>query len=589
MTIKIPNQTKQWSQLNQGDLLGTLFSTKNIDLNTPGILKLAQRTRYLAQTTSGNLTIPLAFVYGNFQSTTTTFQYWVLSTGGLFTFDTALGNFAADALGSTPGTHSGSDMTTWNGGLYVTKLSRVARLILGVWTTDWSSAGFTNTSADFPHPIEPNVTNANLLVGDGNLLKRIIADGTIDTALTLPSNYRINWIRRGTNVNYIGLDSATGSRGAVAIWDGLDTTIEANSIIPINARTPLSSVLDDEGILHIFQSDARLMRFNGSGFNYEAELPPFRSYLARSDWGGTLTVAGRVLNRGMVMIRGKIHIALDGELVGTLTAIPNFSSGVWCYDKDSLAFYHKFSVSNANTVTDFGQSLGPTMVSALYPVGEGRLGDVSPSIGGVLIVGSNVEGATGNNLRTIVSVTTGENRGQFATNRLESQAITDDDTSLWCKFEGVKTATDKILFKYRTAHRDPLVLDATWTSTTVFTTTNVGMANVEVGDEITILNGNGAGATAHIVSSVLATGTYTVTVDEAITGIAASNTGKLMVLNWKKLIPTITYLDTEKQKKIILPVNNKTWFQIKGELRGEGGIVGIQELQIVNTNKLPAT
>lgn len=594
MIVKIPTSTKQFSQLNEGDLLGTLFSTRNIDLKTPGILKLAQRTRYVGQTSSGDLTDIFAIIYGNFQSTATTFQYWLVSDGGVLTLDADLTNLTEDGLANTPTPGGGADGCQWNGNLYVSKQVRVSKLAAGTWTASWSSADFGNNGVNFPHPIEPNVTNNNLLVGDGNLLKKIAADGTISVALTLPANLKINWIRRGIGTNYIGLDSVAGGVGAVAIWDGLDTTLEANSLVYINARTPLSGCLDDEGVFSVLLSDSRLVKFNSSGFTEEAELAPFRDYLGRRDWGGILTVAGRVLQRGMYNIRGQIHIAADSLLNNTPAYLPNFPGGIYVYDKDNKAFYHKYAPSNANTITDFGQTAGTIMVSSIFPVVEGRNTDPAASVGGVLISGGRLTSATiSSTLRTVISVTTGENRGQFVINRIESDQILDEGVALWCKFQGINTSTDKIVFKYRTKYRDPIVLlnsIPTWASTTVFTTSDTGMASVEIGDEITILQGNGAGQTAHIVSSVLNAGTYTVTIDEAMTGISSTNNGRIMVENYKKLSPIITNTDTKGYKKIALSkyIVGATWIQIKGEMRGEGGIVGIQELQVVNKTNVPS-
>lgn len=596
MTTIVPNpQTKKWSQLNKGDLLSELYSSRSIDLSTPGILKLAQRTSYVGQKTSGDLLDVQAIVYGNFQSSATTFQYWIVSNGGVLTLEAGLTGLTEDALSNTPTPGSGGDGCQWNGNLIVSKTSRISRLVAGTWTASWSSADFTNTGSGFPHPVEPNVTNANVLAGDGNVLKKVAADGTITTALTLPTQYTILWIKRGAKVNFIGLDGGAGGLGAIAVWDGLDTTLEANQLIELDARTPVSGVKDDNGDFYIIQSDARMMRYNGSGFDYEAELPPYREYLARFDWGGNLSTYGRVMPRGMTMVRGKIHVVVSGALnSSTLPYIPSFPSGVWVYDKDNSAFYHHYLPSNSNTATDFGQWAGTTMIGAIFPVVQGRNTDPTATVGSLFITGGRYFGATqaATVLRTIVSVVTGENRGTFVTRRIETASITANEMAIWCKYQGLTTATDKIIFKYRTAYRDPIVLDNSvplWSSTTVFTTTDTGMAGASVGDEITVLHGNGSGCTAHISSISLVTGTYTVTLDEAITGVSNTDNAIIIVENWTKLTPTIIYTDTEGQKRINLPIANKVWFQIKAELRGEGGVVGIQELQMPDKKQLPAT
>jgi len=583
----IPGTTKQWSQLNKGDLLGTLFATRNIDLNTPGILKLSQRSRYVGRTAdTGNFIDIGAIVYGNFNSTY--WQYWVVSSK-IYVMNGNLTGFDVDALANSPTTTPGSDGCSWNGSLYVTKNARVSRLTAGTWTTDFSGTDFTTTTANYIHPIEPNVTNVNLLVGDKNLLKTVAADGTVATGLTLPSDLVIVWIRRGTNANYIGLDSINGGEGAVAVWDGLATTLEANSLVRIKARTPLAGCVDEEGVLNIILSDGRLMRFNGSGFSYEAELPAFRDYLSRSNWGGSLSIRRRVFPRGMQLIRGKIHISIDAVSDTAPYITPNFQSGIWVYDKDNKAFYHKYSLSYANTVVDFGATQGSAMMSAISPVFEDARPNTelepSQAVGGVLIAGSRLVAGDGTTIyRCIDSITTGENRGQFTTCRIETSAITDTNISIWCKYQGLTTATDKIIFKYRTSYRNPIrFTDITWTSTTTFTTTTAGFSAAQVGDEIQILTGNGAGGTAHITNISLVSTTYTVTIDEAITGIATNNASWIILDNWKKLPTTITYLDTDGYKQLTFPKQaNTTWIQIKGELRGEGGVVGIQELQVVS-------
>lgn len=585
MKTHIPRQEKkQWSQLNRGDLLGTLFATRNIDLETTGVIKLAQRTRYVGRSTS-SFTDCNAIVYGSFNSTP---QYWmIMASGGVFTLGVDLTGFAVDGLSNTPSTHSGSDGCMWNGNLYVTKTARVAKLASGTWTTNWSSADFTTITSGTHHPIEPNVTNNNLLVGDVNLLKKVDSSGTITTALTLPSEYTIIWIKRGVNVNYIGLDIASsGTFGAVAIWDGLDTTIEANAIIPISSRTPLCGILDEQGVFNILQSDGRLMKYNGSGFVYEAELPPYRDFLLRQNWGNTATGFSKVSRRGIALIKGKIHINIDVSN-DTSTYNSNFHSGVWVYDSENNAFYHKSALSYSNTVTDFGASIPALGGGALYPIIErtsGSLSQPSTSVGGSYLVGSRIYDGTSTSYRCICSATTGENRGSFVTTRIESPNITSKNLSVICKYEGVNTSTDKIIFKYRTSYRIPYTIgpiggDLTWTSTTTFTSSDTNLANAVVGDEITVLYGNGAGCTAHITNISLVTTTYTITLDEAITGISVSNAGYVLLENWKKINNSITYIDTSGYKSISFPIQaNTPWIQIKVEMRGEGRTVGVQEL-----------
>lgn len=147
-------------------------------------------------------------------------------------------------------------------------------------------------------------------------------------------------------------------------------------------------------------------------------------------------------------------------------------------------------------------------------------------------------------------------------------------------------ASDKIVFKYKDKVRQNVPfgtgqIQVTWSSDTVFTVSQSTIPQwdyAQVGDEVTIASGNGAGSTAHIVTNELSGGTYTVTLDEAITGVAASDKAIVLVDNWIKIDVEITNSDTMGYKDIPIPQSSPTtWIKVKAEIRGEG--VVIEELQ----------
>lgn len=199
----------------------------------------------------------------------------------------------------------------------------------------------------------------------------------------------------------------------------------------------------------------------------------------------------------------------------------------------------------------------------------------------------------GTTYATLQSFTPGENRGSFITQKIFSDNIEDVFNKIILKARNIYNNNDKIVVKYRTAERQffPITPDGfqlssyniTWASTTSFTVSNSKWAYVQAGDEVEIIEGAGAGYTAHISTISESGGTYTVTIDETIPLISASDTSHVIVDNWTKGA-TITLSDTKGTKSTSVDRNSK-WIQIKCELRGEG--TQVEELQIVNKTHLP--
>lgn len=194
---------------------------------------------------------------------------------------------------------------------------------------------------------------------------------------------------------------------------------------------------------------------------------------------------------------------------------------------------------------------------------------------------------------TLQSFTPGENRGNFITQKMFSDNIEDTWNKIIAKVRSVYNTNDKIIVKYRTTERQffPITPDGfqlssyniTWASTTSFTVSNSKWAYVQAGDEVEIIAGAGAGFTAHISTISEAGGTYTVTIDETIPLISASDTSNVLVNNWTK---GATLSSSETRLHDTTSVNLKSkWLQIKCELRGEG--TQVEELQVVNVTHLP--
>jgi len=180
------------------------------------------------------------------------------------------------------------------------------------------------------------------------------------------------------------------------------------------------------------------------------------------------------------------------------------------------------------------------------------------------------------------------NRGYFITPKLNSSNTEEVYNEILIKHKPLKD-DEKIIIKYRTTERIGLPFGSikgrdirmvgTWTDTDTFTTT-LDMSLAEIGDEIEIVAGKGAGMLFHISSLTNNSGTWTVNLDETFPYAVNSETMYFYVNNFKKL-GEITKETSEgiDHKSVSLNKNSK-FLQLKIELRGVD--VTIEELQVSN-------
>lgn len=172
----------------------------------------------------------------------------------------------------------------------------------------------------------------------------------------------------------------------------------------------------------------------------------------------------------------------------------------------------------------------------------------------------------------------------FTTAWLESNQVTDAFKAVVTKFKRLPSNA-KIYIKYRT-YNTPVIpeVNVTWNSTTQFTYNSVPsdpFANTEVGDEVTITQGPGAGDVAHITNIAILAGVYTVTLDKAITGIQVNDTSNIIVQKFK-LLKTITGGGLEQFSNAPLPISNRDiQMQIKVVCQWSGNNE-LYELMVVN-------
>lgn len=666
MTIYLPpQQTKQWKQTNSGDVFGILYSTRNIDFDQEGYLKLAKRSTAIVNNVS-NFSAVTSIATSALNAST----YYIMTSGRPHTllFNLSL----TDIYTSTVGEGSiRYDVVPWQGVLYASQDTRFSYYNGVGWT---GNLGSLTTAKQ--HPLCVFQSANQLAVGDGNLVKLYDTSHTLFATLTIPADFEVYWIRYNAGNLYIGTKNIAGGNAVMYVWNGSGTS--AQGAYPIEGTFMFSGCNYNNSIA-IITSRGQLMIFNGGGFSELANLPV---YYTGYSWYGNTPTAGKVVNRGMISEGGIIYINLDGSLADNSIRLPNQPSGLWIFDP-KVGLYHRAGYATAKTesrsiddttgidtttniitVSSYTASTGTKVLytcsdggaagglnqrqfyfiirvsateiklaltyddaiagTAIYLTSQGtgqalyfhndddfgQVTGITPGAVGLtsdydtnesplyrsmngsrVFFGASIANDTlSSTVYTLQTLTEGENRGNFVTQKIPSSAIKDTWKKIYSKLNNLFEGNDKVIVKYRTEDRYnfpvytfPLAKAVTWTNTTSFTTSS-DLSDVADGDEVEVLSGSGAGYIAHITDIQQGATDWIVTLDEAV-AVAANDKSYIFIQNWTKRIGA----NSQTQDSILetLCGEKSKWIQIKVEIRGVSQPV-VEEMQIINSTYKPS-
>lgn len=186
-----------------------------------------------------------------------------------------------------------------------------------------------------------------------------------------------------------------------------------------------------------------------------------------------------------------------------------------------------------------------------------------------------------------LSVAGFRNINYFVTGKVPSQNVEDNIQKLYLKYRPLKES-DSIIVKYK--NKDeldiPELASCTVTSSTVLTTTSKIPRSYEYTEELEceIISGSGAGQMSKIASITENSGTYTITLEESLDGLVASDVCTIKIDNWTEL-ETITGDSSVNWTEIAVAKNSK-WTKFKIVL--DGSDITIEELLIINSPQLQA-
>lgn len=584
--ITIPaKDTKKFSQPNLGDTQGNLWGTFNVDLTkNMGRVQVQRVQSVFSEDDAGGFSRPAAFAYFDMNNTGT--RVFVAYGQKVFVGgDDPTDTFILDVSTNSPSTANSGDMVVFNGKLYATETAKLKRYAPGAaaWTDITTISGGSGQLCTYKDKLY-FVSGKKVL--SMNIGETVNSSGIYTLDFTYLSGH-ISWIRAGSNRIWIGFTKNDGTKGLIFEWDGQsENGWSKNYIIEAQGSCGCAIWNDTPYVLDV---EGRLLGFGGSYFQEVARLPIMTSdYLSR---GYVTSFTNKLCHfNGIAYISDSILINVNNSISGdTEGMVENFPSGIYQYTKDG-GLTHKLSpsISSTSTTSDYGQSI---------VAGSGAVFDASVSNATKLnnyssvMFGVNCYDETGSNDFSYINVDVIEKRtGDIEHNRLgyitppflESVRVNDVWQKIIIKYRKMFDTADKIVVKYRTEKNIPTVIeDIEWDSATAFTDASALIADLNVGDEIEVLTGNGAGDNAQILSIVDNGSDYTITLDKSIIGVSATNKSTVRFQTWYKL-PDIIKNEFQFKELPIPQYNKSTEIQFKVIMNWKNKDNELREVIVVN-------
>jgi len=587
MFIIPPKDTKRFSQPNYGDTQGNLWGTYSVDLtkNTGRVRATRCETVY-SEADDADMALPVAFSFFDWDGNG---EVFVAYAGKVFWGgDTPIEDtWTQDALTNTPtDTGHDGDMVVFNGKLYATTTTKLKRLVSG--DTEWDDIDTVVSGG--PHQL-CSYGKRLYYVDDRLNINSIDTAETPATSgdYTLDLSYyggNISWMVAGSNRIWIGLTKSDGTKGLIFEWDGVSEnapskayTIEAQGSAGCTLWNDIPYVMDIEG---------RLLAFTGSNFEEIARLPLLQYDVLNRAYA---TSGSRKICHfnGIKYINDSIHIAINNENTGEFGAQENYPAGIYEYTQEN-GLTHKFSPSLTvinQTTTDYGQH-DVNEMGAIFDATVRRSNATSNFAS--IMFGCELETLDGTNQNSInidivearINDPDHKRLAYIITPFLESSRITEVWQKIVVKYRKMLDNDAKIIVKYRTTKDIPTVeQNIVWDSTTAFTVSGNPPATVSVGDEVEVLNGNGGGSLAHILTIVDNGSDYTVTLDEEVVGVLAGDESDVRFQTWRKL-EEITPSDFQFTERQVPQYNKDTEIQFKIVMNWDSGENELREVMIVN-------
>jgi hypothetical protein len=361
MTFIIPNQeTKKHIQTNKNDLSGTIYQSRNINLDDEGYIRLAEASVAISTTDDDADFNTCDAIY---PSTTEVY----LNSGNVFKGDVGFGGIT-DLVAETgmPTPNQESDVVYFNGTEVISDDASIYYHNGSAWTSVSMSFG-----SSFPVVMTVFKAVSELAVGYGKTVKFVNTSWAVNgTVLTLPNEYQVSSMASSGNQLFIATKSKSGGQSMVFVVDAISTA--ADSAYPCGSFEMPSITAFKSSVVGI-NSVGQVLSFNGGGFTEVASLPIYATSKEWSDGGKYSNIS----NRGITTDGDLVYINLNAITSdGRFKILPNFPAGVWCYDDVSKSLYHRYGTSYSRTKQLLGTNITVNATDNDFTLTSGNLNDV---------------------------------------------------------------------------------------------------------------------------------------------------------------------------------------------------------------------
>ena len=266
---------KQWKQPNDGDSLGNVSSTWNIDFKSNrGSVGVSNPLKKVYNDSEIALIDGLAGAISEFDN-----DVW--ASHNKMTFVQASGAditdgslWARDTAAATPDPTSTSDTEVFNNLLLVQEGNNIAAWDGTSWDDNWYGAlsgsinldgtkeTFLKTGPDENLYITDDANKVYRLNKDGSTLSTPGA-GTLDFSAT---KYEFTCVTTSSNRIFYGTEDTETEQCVIIEWDMGAQSISANRLHPMGTKRVLSIATDSNDLVVAILSDGSIKYFNGSSF-----------------------------------------------------------------------------------------------------------------------------------------------------------------------------------------------------------------------------------------------------------------------------------------------------------------------------------
>lgn len=526
MKRRLRNTEGNIRQVNQHDTNGELWASKHIDLRNGKVRVSRKLKRVLKEADDlpfGTFTgrVKALLVFTNQDLDPSVKHYYAITKNhgyrcSLSSDPRILANWGQASSSMSGSFNDETDATVFDGRIIISRSTDIAEFngLSGYdddwWTTDVAGVALT---ANKPHTLLTHRGGEEtLVVTDGNLV-RYYTVTTGHATIPLAKSLVANTLASGIDKVWVGTYAESSENAYV--YEFAVNNDQATNAYPIDAKAVLSmDVLNNTP--YILTSTGRIQYFNGVGFVDvpNGQLPFFNQSKGLSGITEQMFnyTSPPVAPKGMRIDGRSILINIAAIGADNLTPVDDRSnSGIWEYNMDTASFHHRYSFSDATT--DYGHT------------------EVEES-GPLLVLNSDtvtVMAGAGTGVDGLYMDSEEPKQGYFITPEYYGDAL----LYLWRKTTSIAQLNGgSVAVKYRLTKEDPTYIPTcNWINATSFTTTTA-LTSDQIGYEMEIIDGYGAGKLATVLD-IDGGATKTVVIDTAIG--ATSQTSEARLQNWTPL------------------------------------------------------